>query len=215
MRATGLSSLFRASPVFNAECYGGWKRDTVRAVDIVTGCLFLIRRQTWDRLGGFDPTFVMYGEEADLCRRAQNIGLRPMITPEAEIVHYGGASEKVRSDKVIRLNRALMTLIRRHFPPWQRPLARWLALVAPLSRTISLDALELVGAGNVESRAAWGEVWRRRSEWRDGYPDRTAADPRPVQERRPSADLARRQNELRRAQTTIWFSEALAIPVAT
>jgi GT2 family glycosyltransferase len=173
MRATGLCSLFRASPVFNAECYGGWKRDTVRAVDIVTGCLFLIRRQTWDRLGGFDPTFVMYGEEADLCRRAQKIGLRPMITPEAEIVHYAGASEKVRSDKVVRLNRALMTLIRRHFPAWQRPLARWLVLVAPLSRTISLDALELVGAGNTESRAAWGEVWRRRSEWRDGYPDRT------------------------------------------
>ena len=173
MRATGLSSLFRASPVFNAECYGGWQRDTVRTVDIVTGCLFLIRRPTWDQLGGFDSTFVMYGEEADLCRRAQTIGLRPMITPEAEIVHYAGASEKVRSDKVVRLNRALMTLIRRHFPPWQWPLARWLVLVSPLGRMIALDALALFGAGNTESRAAWREVWRRRSEWRDGYPGRT------------------------------------------
>ena len=74
MRASGLAGLFRDSPVFNAEAYGGWRRDSPREVDIVTGCLFLIRRETWDRLGGFDPTFVMYGDEADLCRRAQAIG---------------------------------------------------------------------------------------------------------------------------------------------
>ena len=71
----------------------------VRGVDIVTGCLFLIRRATWDRLGGFDPTYVMYGDEADLCRRAQALGVRPMITPEAEIVHYAGASETAWSRK--------------------------------------------------------------------------------------------------------------------
>jgi len=172
MRATGLGSVFRSSPLFNAEGYGGWLRDSVREVDIVTGCLLLIRRETWDRLGGFDPSFVMYGDEADLCRRAQAIGLRPMVTPEAEIVHYAGASQTVRADKVVRLNRGLMTLIRRHFPAWQQPVARGLLLAAPLSRVLALDALALIGAGNPESRAAWRDVWRRRGEWRDGWPDR-------------------------------------------
>jgi hypothetical protein len=171
MRASGLGSAFRGNPVFNAEAYGGWQRDRVREVDIVSGCLFLIRRETWERLGGFDPTFVMYGDEADLCRRAQAIGLRPMVTPEAEIVHYAGASETVRADKRIRLYRALMTLVRRHFPPWQRPLACGLLVSVPLSRSLALSVLAPLGAGSPASRAAWREVWGRRAEWRDGYPD--------------------------------------------
>jgi GT2 family glycosyltransferase len=160
--------MFRSSPIFNAEAYGGWPRDTVREVDIVTGCLLLTRRETWNRLCGFDPTFVMYGDEADLCRRAQAIGFRPMITPTAEIVHYEGASESVRANKGVRLNRALMTLIRRHFPTWQRPLARWLLLFTPLSRVAALQVLALVGSGAPESLATWREIWMRRAEWCDG-----------------------------------------------
>src|SRR5690606_35725860 len=115
--ATGLSSLFRGSSLFNPEGYGGWKRDTVREVDIVSGCFFLIRRELWERLGGFDPAFFMYGEEADLCLRARKLGARPMVTPEATIVHYGGASERVRADKMVRLLQAKALLIRRHWGP--------------------------------------------------------------------------------------------------
>jgi GT2 family glycosyltransferase len=170
MRATGLAGLFRDSPVFNAEAYGGWRRDSPREVDIVTGCLFLIRRESWDRLGGFDSSYVMYGDEADLCRRAQAIGLRPMITPEAEIVHYAGASETVRADKGVRLYRALMTLIDRHFPPWQRPLARALLLATPMTRALALRVLPASHSG---AEAGWSELWARRAEWRDGYPDRS------------------------------------------
>ncbi len=38
---------------------------------MVQGCFLLIRRELWEALGGFDLSFVMYGEEADLCRRAR------------------------------------------------------------------------------------------------------------------------------------------------
>lgn len=176
MRSSGLSSLFPASPVLNAEGYGGWRRDSVRAVDIVTGCLFLIRRDFWQRLGGFDPTFVMYGEEADLCRRAQKLGARPTITPAAEIVHYGGASETVRSDKMVRLYRALATLIRRHFPAWQRPVARANLALWPLSRWLVFAVLATLDRRHAARRDSWREVWRRRGEWLGGYPDRTAGE---------------------------------------
>ena len=134
-RASGLAVVFSRSALFNPEAYAGWPRDTVREVDIVTGCLFLIARETWDRLGGFDPVFVMYGEEADLCLRAQKIGLRPAITPEAVIIHYGGASETVRTDKLVRLLRAKAELVKRHFAPGTRApgtgAARGLARLAP------------------------------------------------------------------------------------
>ena len=59
----------------------------------------------------------MYAEEADLCLRARKmIGARPRITPEAEIIHYNGASQKVKTDKMVQLLRAKRKLIGRHFP---------------------------------------------------------------------------------------------------
>ena len=110
-RAVGLTGLFPQSRLFNAEAYGGWKRDTEREVDIVTGCFFLIEHRFWDTLGGFDPLFFMYGEEADLCLRARPLGARPRITPDARIVHYGGASERVRAEQIIRVS------LRQSLPP--------------------------------------------------------------------------------------------------
>jgi GT2 family glycosyltransferase len=170
-RAAGLAAIFPGSEVFNPEAYGGWPRDSVREVDIVTGCFLLIARETWDRLGGFDPVFVMYGEEADLCLRAQEIGLRPAITPEATIVHHGGASEKVRADKLVRLLRAKAELVKRHFAPGTR--APGLALLAawPASRLLALSVLSRVrGTARLrDAAAAWRTVWQRRGEWRHGF----------------------------------------------
>lgn len=169
-RTLGLSGMFRSSEVFNSECYGTWPRDQEREVDIVTGCLFLIRRDLWDQLGGFDDRFVMYGEEVDLCLRARALGVRPRITPEAEIIHYGGASEKVRSDKMVRLMRAKIALIRRHFHPLTRGAGLAGFRLWPYSRYISMAlAGRLLRRRDLIERARiWKEVWKRRSEWWTG-----------------------------------------------
>ena len=166
---TGVSSVFRDSALFNPEGYGGWDRGTPREVDIVTGCFFLIRRADWDRLGGFDPDFVMYGEEADLCHRARKLGFRPRIVPEATIVHYGGASETVRADKLIRVIRAKVELAQRHIPAAKRKAAIAMLVRWPWSRWRAWQALARMGReGAAEKAATWGEVWARRDEWRHG-----------------------------------------------
>ncbi|MGI3212807.1 glycosyltransferase family 2 protein [Roseovarius tibetensis] len=170
-RASGLATVFRRSDLFNPEAYGGWPRDTVREVDIVTGCFLLISRKTWDRLGGFDPVFVMYGEEADMCLRARKIGLHPMITPEATIIHYGGASEKVRADKLVRLLRAKAELVKRHFAPGTRAPGLVLLAAWPASRLLALSVLSALSARARfrDSVTAWRTVWQRRGEWRHGF----------------------------------------------
>lgn len=168
-QATGLRSVFRRSALFNPESYGGWDRRSEREVDIVSGCFFLITRVDWQALNGFHPDFFMYGEEADLCLRAQHsLGARPRITPTAVIVHYAGASETVRADKMVRLLRAKRGLIRRHFPAWQQPLALALFAAWPLSRWRATELLAgLTGRSGWRERArVWGEIWARRREWR-------------------------------------------------
>lgn len=170
-RAAGLSRTFKNSPLFNSEFYGGWKRDSIRTVDVVTGCFFLVRRSLWEKLNGFDPVFFMYGEEADLCLRARALGARPMVTPDAAIIHYGGASEKVRADKMVRLMKAKVTLIDRHWGPLERPLGRLLLRSFVM---MNISAFWVLGkvSGSDQWQAAideWRQIWSRRREWLAGY----------------------------------------------
>ncbi len=178
--ATGLTSLFRRSPLFAPESFGAWPRDTVRQVDIVSGCFLLIERATWQRLGGFDPAFFMYGEEADLCLRAHKIGARPMVTPDATIIHYGGASERVREDKMVRLLQAKARLIRRHWGPARARAGVALLTLWPLSRSAACTLLAwskrrrpadqtsqpaAAAPQTPPQPTAWHAVWQRRQEW--------------------------------------------------
>ena len=63
------------------------------------------------------PGWRTCAEDADLCLRARAQGARPRICSAAEIVHLGGASEKVRAEKMVRLFRAKARLFRKHWRP--------------------------------------------------------------------------------------------------
>ena len=170
-RAAGLTGIAPANPLFNGEAYGGWQRDDVRAVDIVSGCFLLTETSLWRKLGGFAPELFMYGEDADLCLRAKMLGARPLITPDAEIVHYGGASEKTRAGKMIKLLTAKASLIDRHWVGGSRWLGKLLLQAWPLSRWLALSLLATM-RGKTEHREAagvWREIWEARREWRRGY----------------------------------------------
>jgi len=169
--ALGLAFLTPNSSVLNSVAYGGWDRSTVRKVDIVTGCLLLIDRELWKELGGFDPAFFMYGEEADLCIRAVKAGARPIITPNATIIHYMGASETSSADKLIKLFRGKVTLINKHWSPLTRALGRTLLVLWPLIRLIIYRAAaHVTGRIDFEWTAdTWQTLWKRRREWIGGY----------------------------------------------
>jgi len=159
--ASGASSLLKSSPLFNPESLGGWSRDTPREVDIVTGCLCLSPRAVWDELGGFDETFFMYGEDADLAARAHKAGYHPAITPDAVIVHYVGASSLSVEKREMTL-RCRVALVRKHWSPKRAEVG-----VVLLQAGTGLRAL---GASVARSSGStWPAVWRRRREWRGGY----------------------------------------------
>ena len=170
-RAVGLNLLFSGSEFFNPERYGDWQRDRIREVDIVSGCFFLTRRDLWESLGGFDPVFFMYAEEADLCLRARRVGVRPRITPEATIIHYGGASESKQVDKLVRLIRAQLTLIRRHWAAPSRWLGERLVLFTQWVRYVgySLLAAATKRDDRIARAQVWKDVWKLRRDWFEGY----------------------------------------------
>jgi len=160
--AVGLTAAFKRNRFFDPESYGSWQRDSVREVDIVTGCFLLLKKETWDRLNGFSPDFFMYAEEADLCLRAKEAGVQPVIFPDAKIIHYGGASEKVVADKMVRMLTSKVKLIRKH---WNTRLAVWLGTVFYLTGAY-IRAWNPVGVLFPSEKALqWREIWARRKEW--------------------------------------------------
>lgn len=162
--ASMLSTAFKGSRLFDPESLGGWKRDSVRDVDIVTGCLLLAPRALWLELGGFDPRFFMYGEDADLALRAAKAGVRRVITPRAVVTHEVGVSSATRPDKLLLLFRGKAALLRKHWGPTRSRLG-----IRLLVAGVGFRAVLTGRRGGVRRPSGWPAVWRARKHWRDGY----------------------------------------------
>lgn len=173
--ACGFTRAFHNSRIFNREAMGNWQRDTVRSVDVVTGCFFLIERSLWQRLGGFDPTYFMYGEEADLCLRAHKLGAKPIICPEAQIIHYGSASDPLSSEKRIKVYAGKVTIMRTHWSYLGAKVGTWLLLLACLNRYIGFTIVGHIRGqqSTIQKGRDWRDTFRQRGRWTRGYEKRS------------------------------------------
>jgi GT2 family glycosyltransferase len=58
----------------------------------IEGSSFFIRRECFASIGGFDPLYFMYWEDAEYCRRARLFGWRVVMVPGSVCRHYAGGS---------------------------------------------------------------------------------------------------------------------------
>ncbi len=91
-RTLGLDTLFPRSPWFNGLLLRHWDYQTMREVDVLVGCFWLVRRAAVDAVGPLDESFFMYSEDMDWCTRFRRAGWTILFDPAAEIIHYGGGS---------------------------------------------------------------------------------------------------------------------------
>jgi GT2 family glycosyltransferase len=82
--------------------YSRWPHDQVRRVDFLIGACLLVRRETYEQVGGFDETFFMYSEEADWQRRMRDAGWDRVFVPQARVTHLGGASGATEEARIRR-----------------------------------------------------------------------------------------------------------------
>ncbi len=69
-----------------------WNSQEKSQCDWVSGTAMFIRKDLFDRLGGFDGRFFMYFEDMDLCKRAWSIGKKVLFFPRFQVFHRGGES---------------------------------------------------------------------------------------------------------------------------
>jgi N-acetylglucosaminyl-diphospho-decaprenol L-rhamnosyltransferase len=62
-------------------------------VGAISGALFVIRREDFARLGGFDEGYFIHVEDLDLCRRAEMLGWRVLFAPGPHGRHLRSTSD--------------------------------------------------------------------------------------------------------------------------
>lgn len=167
-RTFALSAVFRRWNFANPEsCPEGVSSEPV-GVDVVTGCFLLISRGLWDRLGGFDPAFAFFGEDADLCLRAIGYGAQPTIVPLSGVIHLGGGTAMGSVERRICMLAARIGLIRRHMRGPAQSLAIWLTRLDPALRLQFHKLCRALGHGTA-SLVVQRQVWNQRAKWWSGY----------------------------------------------
>lgn len=90
----------------------GWATKAVDAalqrrcdVDWVAASCMLLRRETFDAVGGFDPRFFLYFEDIDLCLRIRAQGLRVIYDPTVTIRHQRGESAATNRSRAMQAYR--------------------------------------------------------------------------------------------------------------
>ena len=123
-----------------------------RPVDQVSGAFFVVRRDLFEALAGFDERFFMYYEEVDLSFRAAQLGWTSWLYADAVCYHEGGASSRaVPANRLLYNVRSRLLFARKHFSP-----ARFIA-VAGVSLVIE-PPLRVIHAVATDSWASAREV---------------------------------------------------------
>jgi N-acetylglucosaminyl-diphospho-decaprenol L-rhamnosyltransferase len=95
----------------------------VRAADWVSGACFLVRRDAFEAVGGFDESYFMYAEDVDLCWRLGRAGWSVAYAPTAEVTHLQGRStDRHPYRMILEHHRSLLRFASRSSTGWRTAL---------------------------------------------------------------------------------------------
>jgi GT2 family glycosyltransferase len=98
-------------------------------VDQVIGAFYLVRRELFTRLGGFDSRYFIYFEDVDFAMRARRLGFRSYFLKEARAFHAANvSSDQIRDIRLYHSLRSRLIYTRQHWARWQAVLLVVLAL---------------------------------------------------------------------------------------
>lgn len=85
-------------------------------ISFATGCCMCLSSRVFKRIGYMDESYFLYEEDADLCLRIRNFGLKMMYIPKAKIYHKVSASTgKMSHLSQYYLIRNKLILIKKNF----------------------------------------------------------------------------------------------------
>lgn len=83
-------------------------------IDWAIGAALFMKRDVYDRLGGFDERYFLYMEDEDLCLRAWKMGIPVFYEPSAKMIHNHLRASSKLGKKTFYHIKSLITFFRRH-----------------------------------------------------------------------------------------------------
>ncbi len=121
----------------------------------LSGSCMLLRREAFAAVGGFDPSYFMYCEDMDLCRRLGEAGWESVYAPAATITHEGGHATSRSAGPMLREHhRAIYRYLSRQYAGPQWAPVRLLLGVGLLLRYLLAARVRSVGEGAAPTRSA-------------------------------------------------------------
>jgi GT2 family glycosyltransferase len=118
-----------------------------RSVGHVIGAFYMIRREVFEALGGFDERFFVYLEDLDLSVRVHEKGWTVHYLADAEAFHKGGGtSEQVKARRLFYSLQSRLLYVFKHFSTY----AAWGVLLATVSAELIVRLLRGVARGSLE-----------------------------------------------------------------
>jgi N-acetylglucosaminyl-diphospho-decaprenol L-rhamnosyltransferase len=139
-----------------------WDHATTREVPHVIGAFYMIRRELFERLGGFDERFFVYLEDLDLSVRVRQSRHRIMFLADAYVEHTGGGtSDAVKASRIAYSLHSRVLYGYKHFG-WLAAtlLAAGTLLVEPLPRLARALARGSVSEVR-DTLLGFARLWRR------------------------------------------------------
>lgn len=126
-----LDRLFPKISMFNGYRLGHLDRNCIHDVDAVTGAYLMMPADLYRRLGGFDETFFMYGEDLDLCWRIKEADYKVTYYAPVQCVHLKGKSGRASNNPVVQYHfyNAMLIFYKRYYdtryPKWLTGMIKW------------------------------------------------------------------------------------------
>ncbi|NMH28385.1 glycosyltransferase family 2 protein [Flavobacterium silvaticum] len=74
----------------NTEFTKGIFSEPSYEVDWLSGSFLLLRKETYQKINGFDEDYFLYVEDVDFCKRISNLGLKRIFLPNYNYIHFVG-----------------------------------------------------------------------------------------------------------------------------
>ncbi len=114
-KMAGLNSLFPKSRLFGKYYMRYLSTDEVNPIDIISGAFMLTTAEAMKKVGLFDETFFMYGEDIDLSFRFLKAGYTNYYIPTT-LLHYKGESTKKNSYHYVHVfYEAMLIFFKKHY----------------------------------------------------------------------------------------------------
>ncbi|MEK7249525.1 MAG: glycosyltransferase, partial [Bacteroidota bacterium] len=112
----GLSTLLPKSKLFGKYNLTYLNEDETYEVDAVSGSLMFLRREAYEKVGGLDESFFMYGEDLDWCYRISKSGYKVYYVHSTKIIHFKGEStRRSEIDEIRTFYQAMQLFVEKHF----------------------------------------------------------------------------------------------------